>query len=132
MRLKDKVCVVTAAGQGIGAATARAFAREGRSHGLGRFYQPLVGAVSPTVAPLAGGPTYREACGRRPLAFQPARREHAGVGDGLVVRAAVGDGLMARGDGLTANALEQSKTRAQKINRSKKQGRRSAIIIRLR
>ena len=29
MRLKDKVCVVTAAGQGIGAATARAFAREG-------------------------------------------------------------------------------------------------------
>src|SRR5215471_9377428 len=29
MRLKDKVCVVTAAGQGIGAATARAFAEEG-------------------------------------------------------------------------------------------------------
>jgi NAD(P)-dependent dehydrogenase (short-subunit alcohol dehydrogenase family) len=29
MRLKDKVCVVTAAGQGIGAATVRAFAREG-------------------------------------------------------------------------------------------------------
>ena len=29
MRLKDKVCVVTAAGQGIGAATARAFAMEG-------------------------------------------------------------------------------------------------------
>ena len=29
MRLKSKVCVVTAAGQGIGAATARAFAREG-------------------------------------------------------------------------------------------------------
>jgi 2-keto-3-deoxy-L-fuconate dehydrogenase len=29
MRLKDKVCVVTAAGQGIGAATALAFAREG-------------------------------------------------------------------------------------------------------
>jgi 2-keto-3-deoxy-L-fuconate dehydrogenase len=29
MRLKDKVCVITAAGQGIGAATARAFAREG-------------------------------------------------------------------------------------------------------
>jgi NAD(P)-dependent dehydrogenase (short-subunit alcohol dehydrogenase family) len=29
MRLKDKVCVVTAAGQGIGAATAEAFAREG-------------------------------------------------------------------------------------------------------
>jgi NAD(P)-dependent dehydrogenase (short-subunit alcohol dehydrogenase family) len=29
MRLKDKVCVVTAAGQGIGEATARAFAREG-------------------------------------------------------------------------------------------------------
>jgi 2-keto-3-deoxy-L-fuconate dehydrogenase len=29
MRLKDKVCVVTAAGQGIGAATARAFAAEG-------------------------------------------------------------------------------------------------------
>lgn len=29
MRLKDKVCVVTAAGQGIGAATARAFALEG-------------------------------------------------------------------------------------------------------
>src|ERR1700682_6570777 len=29
MRLKDKVCVVTAAGQGIGSATARAFAREG-------------------------------------------------------------------------------------------------------
>jgi 2-keto-3-deoxy-L-fuconate dehydrogenase len=29
MRLKDKVCLVTAAGQGIGAATARAFAREG-------------------------------------------------------------------------------------------------------
>ena len=29
MRLKDKVCVVTAAGQGIGAATARAFVREG-------------------------------------------------------------------------------------------------------
>jgi len=29
MRLKNKVCVVTAAGQGIGAATARAFAREG-------------------------------------------------------------------------------------------------------
>ena len=29
MRLKDKVCVVTAAGQGIGAATATAFAREG-------------------------------------------------------------------------------------------------------
>ncbi len=29
MRLKDKICVVTAAGQGIGAATARAFAREG-------------------------------------------------------------------------------------------------------
>ena len=29
MRLKDKTCVVTAAGQGIGAATARAFAREG-------------------------------------------------------------------------------------------------------
>ena len=29
MRLKDKVCVVTAAGQGIGAATAQAFAREG-------------------------------------------------------------------------------------------------------
>ncbi len=29
MRLKDKVCFVTAAGQGIGAATARAFAREG-------------------------------------------------------------------------------------------------------
>ena len=29
MRLKDKLCVVTAAGQGIGAATARAFAREG-------------------------------------------------------------------------------------------------------
>jgi 2-keto-3-deoxy-L-fuconate dehydrogenase len=29
MRLKGKVCVVTAAGQGIGAATARAFAREG-------------------------------------------------------------------------------------------------------
>jgi 2-keto-3-deoxy-L-fuconate dehydrogenase len=29
MRLKDKVCVVTAAGQGIGAATARAFADEG-------------------------------------------------------------------------------------------------------
>src|SRR5512132_3609706 len=29
MRLKDKVCVVTAAGQGIGAATARAFAKEG-------------------------------------------------------------------------------------------------------
>jgi hypothetical protein len=44
----------------------------------------------------------------------------AGVGDGLIVRAAVGDGLMARGDGLTANALEQSKTKAQKINRSKK------------
>jgi NAD(P)-dependent dehydrogenase (short-subunit alcohol dehydrogenase family) len=31
MRLKDKVCVVTAAGQGIGLATARAFAREGAS-----------------------------------------------------------------------------------------------------
>jgi 2-keto-3-deoxy-L-fuconate dehydrogenase len=29
MRLEDKVCVVTAAGQGIGAATARAFAEEG-------------------------------------------------------------------------------------------------------
>lgn len=29
MRLKDNICVVTAAGQGIGAATARAFAREG-------------------------------------------------------------------------------------------------------
>jgi 2-keto-3-deoxy-L-fuconate dehydrogenase len=29
MRLKDKTCVVTAAGQGIGAATARAFAKEG-------------------------------------------------------------------------------------------------------
>ncbi len=29
MRLKGKICVVTAAGQGIGAATARAFAREG-------------------------------------------------------------------------------------------------------
>jgi 2-keto-3-deoxy-L-fuconate dehydrogenase len=29
MRLRNKVCVVTAAGQGIGAATARAFAREG-------------------------------------------------------------------------------------------------------
>lgn len=29
MRLKNKTCVVTAAGQGIGAATARAFAREG-------------------------------------------------------------------------------------------------------
>jgi NAD(P)-dependent dehydrogenase (short-subunit alcohol dehydrogenase family) len=29
MRLKDKVCVVTAAGQGIGAATARAFAEQG-------------------------------------------------------------------------------------------------------
>ena len=29
MRLKNKVCVVTAAGQGIGAATALAFAREG-------------------------------------------------------------------------------------------------------
>src|SRR4029078_561301 len=29
MRLKGKVCVGTAAGQGIGAATARAFAREG-------------------------------------------------------------------------------------------------------
>ena len=29
MRLKGKVCVVTAAGQGIGAATARAFAQEG-------------------------------------------------------------------------------------------------------
>lgn len=29
MRLKGKVCVVTAAGQGIGAAAARAFAREG-------------------------------------------------------------------------------------------------------
>ena len=29
MRLKGKLCVVTAAGQGIGAATARAFAREG-------------------------------------------------------------------------------------------------------
>ena len=29
MRLKDKICIVTAAGQGIGAATARAFAREG-------------------------------------------------------------------------------------------------------
>ena len=29
MRLKGKVCVVTAAGQGIGAATARAFAKEG-------------------------------------------------------------------------------------------------------
>jgi len=29
MRLKDKVCVVTAAGQGIGAATAQAFAKEG-------------------------------------------------------------------------------------------------------
>jgi NAD(P)-dependent dehydrogenase (short-subunit alcohol dehydrogenase family) len=29
MRLKGKVCVVTAAGQGIGAATAQAFAREG-------------------------------------------------------------------------------------------------------
>lgn len=29
MRLKNKACVVTAAGQGIGAATARAFAREG-------------------------------------------------------------------------------------------------------
>ena len=29
MRLKGKVCVVTAAGQGIGAATARAFARDG-------------------------------------------------------------------------------------------------------
>ena len=31
MRLKGKVCVVTAAGQGIGAATSRAFAREGAS-----------------------------------------------------------------------------------------------------
>ena len=31
MRLKGKVCVVTAAGQGIGAATAQAFAREGAS-----------------------------------------------------------------------------------------------------
>ena len=31
MRLKNKICVVTAAGQGIGAATARAFAREGAS-----------------------------------------------------------------------------------------------------
>ena len=29
MRLKDKICFVTAAGQGIGAATARAFAAEG-------------------------------------------------------------------------------------------------------
>lgn len=29
MRLRGKICVVTAAGQGIGAATARAFAREG-------------------------------------------------------------------------------------------------------
>lgn len=29
MRLKGKICVVTAAGQGIGAATARSFAREG-------------------------------------------------------------------------------------------------------
>ena len=29
MRLKGKICVVTAAGQGIGAATARAFVREG-------------------------------------------------------------------------------------------------------
>jgi 2-keto-3-deoxy-L-fuconate dehydrogenase len=31
MRLKGKVCVVTAAGQGIGSATARAFAQEGAS-----------------------------------------------------------------------------------------------------
>ena len=29
MRFQGKVCVVTAAGQGIGAATARAFAKEG-------------------------------------------------------------------------------------------------------
>src|SRR5579872_4134821 len=29
MRLTNKVCVITAAGQGIGAATARAFAKEG-------------------------------------------------------------------------------------------------------
>jgi hypothetical protein len=50
---------------------------EGRSRGLGRFYEPLVRAVRPAVAPLAVGPTYREACGRCPLAFQPTRREHA-------------------------------------------------------
>ncbi len=44
MRLRDKVCVVTAAGQGIGAATARAFAREGAT----------VWATDVDVAKLAG------------------------------------------------------------------------------
>ena len=74
---RDRSAVAFGASLSVRGRRSRTFAREGGSGGLGRFYEPLVRAVGPTVAPLAVGPTHREACGRCPLAFQPARREHA-------------------------------------------------------
>ena len=74
---RDRSTVAFGACFSVRGRRSRTFAREGRGRGLGRFYEPLVRAVRPTVAPLAVGPTYRAACGGRPFAFQPARREHA-------------------------------------------------------